>query len=93
MPGEVICVAMTATAASVIGSILVSWKRKILTLHTLGKVEELVSGTIFSKGFDVGFTPIFFFVYNALYQLKPLVNTLRTGDADLRFYITTVQDG
>ena len=23
----------------------------------------------------------------------PLVNTLRTGDADLRFYITTVQDG
>jgi len=22
-----------------------------------------------------------------------LVNTLRTGDADLRFYITTVQDG
>ena len=22
-----------------------------------------------------------------------LINTLRTGDADLRFYITTVQDG
>jgi len=22
-----------------------------------------------------------------------LLNTLRTGDADLRFYITTVQDG
>jgi len=31
------------------------------------------------------------------YLWKPremtLVNTLRTGDADLRFYITTVQDG
>jgi len=28
-------------------------------------------------------------------QLKsePYFNTLRTGDADLRFYITTVQDG
>ena len=25
--------------------------------------------------------------------LRPAVNTLRTGDADLRFYITTVQDG
>jgi len=24
---------------------------------------------------------------------EPLYNTLRTGDADLRFYITTVQDG
>jgi len=23
----------------------------------------------------------------------PHINTLRTGDADLRFYITTVQDG
>ena len=25
--------------------------------------------------------------------LRSLVNTVRTGDADLRFYITTVQDG
>ena len=24
---------------------------------------------------------------------KDTLNTLRTGDADLRFYITTVQDG
>ena len=24
---------------------------------------------------------------------SPTLNTLRTGDADLRFYITTVQDG
>ena len=24
---------------------------------------------------------------------RPVINTLRTGDADLRFYITTVQDG
>ena len=24
---------------------------------------------------------------------KKIINTLRTGDADLRFYITTVQDG
>jgi len=30
-----------------------------------------------------------------LYETKaPIVfNTLRTGDADLRFYVTTVQDG
>jgi len=26
-------------------------------------------------------------------QSYHLINTLRTGDADLRFYITTVQDG
>ena len=26
-------------------------------------------------------------------SLAIMVNTLRTGDADLRFYITTVQDG
>jgi len=26
-------------------------------------------------------------------QKTYLVNTLRTGDADLRFYVTTVQDG
>jgi len=26
-------------------------------------------------------------------QNKCTINTLRTGDADLRFYITTVQDG
>ena len=25
--------------------------------------------------------------------LSQTINTLRTGDADLRFYITTVQDG
>jgi hypothetical protein len=45
---------MTATAPGVIGSTLVRWRRKILTLHTLGRVEERVSGIIFSKGFDVG---------------------------------------
>jgi hypothetical protein len=44
---------MTATAPGVIGSTIDRWRRKILTLHTLGKVEERVSGTIFSKGFDV----------------------------------------
>jgi len=28
------------------------------------------------------------------YALEPnAINTLRTGDADLRFYVTTVQDG
>ena len=27
------------------------------------------------------------------YQRKDYINTLRTGDADLRFYITTVEDG
>jgi len=26
-------------------------------------------------------------------QQNALINTLRTGDADLRFYVTTVQDG
>ena len=25
-------------------------------------------------------------------QIRPDINTLRTGDADLRFYVTTVQD-
>ena len=54
MPREVVWVAMTATAPGVIGSTLVRWRRKILTLHTLGRVEERVSGIIFSKGFDVG---------------------------------------
>jgi len=63
---------MTATAPGVIGSTLVRWRRKILTLHTLGKVEERVSGTIFNKSFDVGFTPVC--VYNAPHLLKPLVN-------------------
>jgi hypothetical protein len=27
------------------------------------------------------------------HALLPAINTLRTGDADLCFYITTVQDG
>jgi hypothetical protein len=26
-------------------------------------------------------------------EMVAVLNTLRTGDADLRFYITTVQDG
>ena len=26
-------------------------------------------------------------------HLGEVINTLRTGDADLRFYVTTVQDG
>ena len=34
------------------------------------------------------------FVNSKLLALKSLhINTLRTGDADLRFYITTVLDG
>jgi len=38
------------------------------------------------------------YIYNILlpfktFQFIPSFNTLRTGDADLRFYITTVQDG
>ena len=38
-------------------------------------------------------------LYNALCAINAMhdvwidFNTLRTGDADLRFYITTVQDG
>jgi len=27
------------------------------------------------------------------HRWEPIINTLRTGDADLHFYITTVQDG
>jgi hypothetical protein len=30
---------------------------------------------------------------NAMHYLKCSINTLRMGDADLRFHITTVQDG
>ena len=30
---------------------------------------------------------------NRIFKYFNHVNTLRTGDADLRFYITTVQDG
>ena len=33
-------------------------------------------------------------IYGLKYKLRQqIINTLRTGDADLRFYITTVQDG
>jgi len=28
-----------------------------------------------------------------VFRINSSINTLRTGDADLRFYITTVQDG
>jgi len=28
-----------------------------------------------------------------LYSVRPVINKLRAGDEDLRFYITTVQDG
>ena len=28
-----------------------------------------------------------------MFTFAVILNTLRTGDADLRFYITTVQDG
>jgi len=31
--------------------------------------------------------------YFCIARVKVLVNTLRTCDADLRFYVTTVQDG
>jgi hypothetical protein len=33
------------------------------------------------------------FLYYISSRLGTLLNTLRTGDADLRFHITTVQDG
>jgi hypothetical protein len=33
------------------------------------------------------------FCYVVLCLVTTAVNTLRTGEADLRFYITTVQDG
>jgi hypothetical protein len=51
---------MTATAPGVIGSTLDRWRRKVLTFPTLGKVEERVSGTIYSKGFDVALRILFF---------------------------------
>jgi hypothetical protein len=37
----------------------------------------------------------FFFACQSAIYISDIteVNTLRTGDADLRFYITTVQDG
>jgi len=31
--------------------------------------------------------------YKHTYTVSHNINALRTGDADLRFYITTVQDG
>ena len=31
--------------------------------------------------------------YSPEWTSRDFINTLRTGDADLRFYITTVQDG
>jgi hypothetical protein len=73
---------MTATVPGVIGSTLVRWRRKILTLHTLGKAEERVSGTIFSKALNAhvvntpspSFTPFFF---DAPYKFTPHFN-LRT---------------
>jgi len=34
-----------------------------------------------------------YFCLWSMLQYKAYINTLRTGDADLRFYITTVQDG
>ena len=39
--------------------------------------------------FNIQFTIIFYRSYHVIEK----VNTLRTGDVDLRFYITTVQDG
>ena len=46
----------------------------------------------------ISYPPLIFQVYNAYYFASPIcvvvtLNTLRTGGADLRFYITTVQDG
>jgi len=59
------------------------------------------------KFFCMGLLNLFLFVINLILYIIPLysqyfvfilrmihiINTLRTGDADLRFYITTVQDG
>jgi len=36
---------------------------------------------------------VVFFSDEAHFHISVCVNTLRTGDADLRFYVTTVQDG
>ena len=50
------------------------------------------------KGFHICFSKCHLIVYNcnfAKYNLieYTYINTLRTGDADLRFYIITVRDG
>ena len=58
----------------------------------------LFNNTICRNLFHV-ISVLFFFVNTRFTLLKNLnvnykkINTLRTGDADLRFYITTVQDG
>jgi hypothetical protein len=41
-----------------------------------------------STAFDVSLT-----VHLSITSINEQLNTLRTGDADLRLYITTVQDG
>ena len=54
----------------------------------------LISSTTFSITFDLCYfnNPLSSSDDLALNDMV-IVNTLRTGDADLRFYITTVQDG
>jgi len=59
------------------------------------KCYTLVSSSL-SKGFDKHSSPHFVTSRTRMNIRNPSVfpvNTLRTGDADLRFYITTVQDG
>jgi len=48
----------------------------------VGKFEKLVTGTIQTIALILTFL-----------KSNIRINTLRTGDADLRFCITTVQDG
>ena len=53
--------------------------------------------TVMSLSCVCVFVFVFVFVYCCCIRLTDscdmFINTLRTGDADLRFYITTVQDG
>ena len=54
------------------------WSRNSVSLFVLLKVMKLRDANV-----NPGLYCVFHFVFN----------TLRTGDTDLRFYITTVQDG
>ena len=54
-----------------------------LALHWRGQVGS----------WSVLVRPVLLITEQFCYMCAPYVNTLRTGDADLRFYITTVQDG
>jgi hypothetical protein len=60
--------------------------------HLAARLKKAESYTIILRAFMAS-SGANFFMSRFLYQSIAYVNTLRTGDADLRLYITTVQDG